>query len=354
MSERGTGIDRRRFGRCALGAGALLAAPFVLPSRARARIGKGDELTVGIWGGAQERITREHVAKPLEERYGVRVNFVLGGSPERRARAYAERGRPSFDVVYLNVFESRQAVRDGVTQPPSEAVPGFARLHPIARQGGYGVAFNPITIVYDRTKTAPIASWRDLWRPELKGRISFPTYPGAQGTAGLVMAARAWGGDERDLDVAFRRLAELKPFVTVHNSQDQLYALFDQGAVDAAIEFGSFSRTYAETRNPRIEIAAPSEGQAIAVNVACVTVGTRNQRLAEEWIDLHLSAPCQLAYARQMYYSPTVRDLEVPEDLKPKLVLGEAQVSTLVDFDWDVVTRNQSAWAQRFNRELAS
>ena len=85
----------------------------------RAQIKRGDTLTVGIWGGAQERITREHCARPLEEKYGVKINFVLGGTPDRRARAYAERGRPSFDIVYLNIFESRQAVKDGVTQAPT-------------------------------------------------------------------------------------------------------------------------------------------------------------------------------------------------------------------------------------------
>jgi putative spermidine/putrescine transport system substrate-binding protein len=33
-------------------------------------------------------------------------------------------------------------------------------------------------------------------------------------------------------------------------------------------------------------------------------------------------------------------------------VLGE-DVSKLVDFDWDVVIRNQQAWTGRFNREIA-
>jgi putative spermidine/putrescine transport system substrate-binding protein len=347
-----TGITRRTLGR--IGAGAALAAPAILSFPVRAQIRRGDELTVGIWGGAQERITREHCAKPLEEKHGVRINYVLGGTPDRRARAYAERGRPSFDIVYLNIFESRQAVRDGVTQAPTAAVPNYAHLYDVAKLGGYGVAFNPVTIVYDRTKVAqPITSWKDLWRPELKGRIAWPTYPGAQGTAALLMTAKVWGGSETDIDVAFRKIAELKPFAAIQGSQDQLYTLFDQGVVDVSVEFGSFTRSYAEARNPKIEIASPSEGQVIAMNVACITVGTANQKLAEEWIDLHLGQACQLAYAQQIYYSPTVNNLAVPDDLKPKLILGPEQVASLVDFDWDTVIRSERAWAQRFNREIA-
>lgn len=333
---------------------ATLAAPAIWGRDATAQIRRGDELSVGVWGGVQERILREHVVRPLEERHGVRCNLVLGGTVERRARAYAERGRPSFDLLYLNIFESRQAVRDGVTQAPSTSVPAFERLYPVARQGGYGVAFNPVTVVYDRRKmSTPLESWRDLWRPELRGKVIWPSYPGAQGTAALLMTAKVFGGSEANADVAFTKMAELKPFAAFQSSQDQLFTLFDGEVGAASVEFGSFTRSYAEARNPNIVVADPSEGQAIAMNVACITTGTRNQALAEAWIDLHLSAPCQQAYAERIYYSPTVRDLTLPPELAGKLIMGEAAVERLVDFDWDVVIRNQPRWSSRFTREIA-
>lgn len=257
-------------------------------------------------------------------------------------------------MIYLNIFESRQAVRDGVTQPPSAEVPNFANLYPSARIGGYGVAYNPITVVYDRrVVTTPMTSWRDFWREELRGRIIWPTYPGAQGTAALLMSAKVWGGSEHDIDPAFVNIARLRPFAGLHGSQDQLFALFDQRVGAASVEFGSFTRIYAETRNPNIEIASPVEGQAIAMNVACITVGTTRQALAQEWINRHLSPPCQRAYAERMYYSPTIRNLELPPELAAKLIIGEQAVARLVDFDWDVVIRNQPRWASRFTREIA-
>jgi putative spermidine/putrescine transport system substrate-binding protein len=343
-------ITRRQFGKLVL-VGA--AAPSCIVRGALAQPKRGDELVVGIWGGVQERIVRQHVEKPLVEKFGCKVSYVLGATPERRARAYAERGRPSFDVIYLNLFESRQAVKDGVTQPASAAVAQFANLYDIARLGGYGVAFNPVTIVYDRRRASgPVTSWKDIWNPHWQGRIAWPSYPGAQGTAALLMAAKVWGGSETSIDVGFRKIRELKPFAAIHQSQDQLFQMFDQGVCDLSIEFGSFSRSYAETRNPNLEIAHPVEGQVIAMNVACITVGTRNQRLAEEWINLHLSPPCMLAYAREMYYSPTVGNVEIPAELKPKLVLAD-DVRKLVDFDWQQVIRMQPQWSSRFNREIA-
>jgi putative spermidine/putrescine transport system substrate-binding protein len=344
-----TETTRRRL----IGAAAL-ATPALWGIAAAAQIRRGDELTVGVWGGAQERLVREFCATPLERQHGVRINFVLGGTPERRARAYAERGRPSFDVIYLNIFESRQAVRDGVTQAPNANVPNFENLYPVARLGGYGVAFNPVTIVYDRRKVAaPMMSWRDFWRDDLRGKVIWPTFPGAQGTAALLMTAKVWGGSETSIDPAFQNIARLRPFAAIQGSQDQLFGMFDQEVGAASIEFGSFTRTYAESRNSNIVIADPTEGQAIATNVACITAGTRNQALAEAWVNLHLSPECQRAYAERIYYSPTVRNVEFPPDLAAKLILGEEAVRRLVDFEWDVVIANQARWSSRFTREIA-
>jgi putative spermidine/putrescine transport system substrate-binding protein len=344
-------ISRRTFGRLALGAG--VAAPFLFVRRVAADPKPGDELIVGIWGGVQEKIVREYCEKPLVDKFGCKVGLVVGGTPERRARAYAERGRPSFDIIYLNIFESQQAMRDRVTQAPTPSVPQYDHLLQIARQGGYGVAINPITIIYDERKASkPVTSWKDLWNPEWKGRISWPAYPSAEGTAGLLMSAKVWGGSETNMEVAFEKIRELRPFASISSSQDELYQMFDTGICDIAIEFGSLSRKYGESRNPNLVIANPVEGQAAALNVACITVGTANQKLAEEWINLHLSPPCMLAYARETYYSPTVDNVNIPSDLKTKLV-GPADAATLVDFNWDVVIRSQRAWAARFNREIA-
>jgi putative spermidine/putrescine transport system substrate-binding protein len=300
-------ISRRTVNKLILGAGAL--APLHFTRTAVAQPKPGDELVVGIWGGAQERLVKQHVEPALLAKYpGVKISYVLGPTTERRARAYAERGRPSFDVLYLNIFESRQAVRDGVTQAPTAAVENFANLYDIAKIGGYGVAFNPITVVYDKRKASkPVTSWKDIWNPEWRGRIAWPVYPGAQGTAGLLMSARVWGGSENSPDVGFQKIRELKPFAAIQSSQDQLYGMFDQGVADISVEFGSFTRKYAETRNPNIEVANPTEGQAIALNVACITVGTRNQKLAEEWINLHLAEANMMAFARDIYYSPTTK-----------------------------------------------
>lgn len=352
---RTAGLNRRRFTQLSVAAGAgALVTPALWSRPVKAQPQPGDTLVVGIWGGAQERITRQYCAEPLIEKYGVNIEYVLGGTVERRARAYAERGRPSFDVVYLNIFESRQAVADGVTQAPNPEVAGFDDLYDLAKIGGYGVAFNAITPVYDQTMVdLPMAAWGDFWREDLAGQIAWPIYPGAQGTAALLMAAKINGGSEYDIDPGFEAIAALKPFVAFQSSQSQLYGMFDADACAASAEFGSFTQKYADTQNADIIVTKPEEGMPVAMNVACITEGTQNQALAEEWVSLHLTADCQRAYAEEIYYGPTNKTVELSGELAEKCIYGEEDVANLVDFDWDEVIGKQAEWSARFNREIA-
>ncbi|ADO41253.1 ABC transporter substrate-binding protein [Ketogulonicigenium vulgare] len=344
-------MKRRTFGKLVLGAG--VAAPFHFVRSAVAQPQPGDELIVGIWGGAQERIVREFVEPALVDKYGCKVSYVLGGTGERRARAYAERGRPSFDVIYLNIYESRQAVTDGVTQAPTDAVANAEYLYPLAKQGGYGVAFNPCTIVYKTDKaSSPITSYADLFKDEWKGRFASPTVPGMQGIAALLMLAKTYGGDEFNIDVGFQKLQELKPFAAIQNSAEAAWQMFEQDIADITIEFGSLANMAKDSVLPGITIADPVEGICAAMNVACITTGTQNQVLAEEWINLHLSEPCMQAYMRQTYYSPTVSNVAIPADIADKILTPD-QVSRLASFDWEHIASAQAEWSSRFTREIA-
>lgn len=343
-------FNRRQFAGLAA-AGLAAPASFIRPAYAQPK--PGDELIVGIWGGAQEKIVKEFVEPKLVEKYGCKVSYVLSGSGERRARAYAERGRPSFDVIYLNIYESRQAVTDGVTQAATPNVANYENLYPLARKGGYGVAFNPCTIVYDGTAaSAPITSWKDMWNPEWKGRIAWPDGLGAQGISALMMTAHAWGYGVDEFDKVIEKVKELKPFPGLQSSQAQFFEMMDQDVADMSVEFASFSRKYADTRNSDCVVANPSEGMAVTMNVACITEGTKNQKLAEEWVNLHLEPATMLAYAEEIYYSPTITNFETPPELEGKIITG-GDVTNLVDFDWDYINAHRAEWQSKFDREIA-
>ncbi|HDS29152.1 MAG TPA: hypothetical protein ENN96_01565, partial [Candidatus Acetothermia bacterium] len=94
----------------------LLAAIALPVSVVGQRIGEGRTLVVGIWGAAQEELTREYVIKPFEQATGARVELILGGSTDRFARLYAEYDKPTMDVVFLAYGQAQQALKDRVIQ----------------------------------------------------------------------------------------------------------------------------------------------------------------------------------------------------------------------------------------------
>jgi putative spermidine/putrescine transport system substrate-binding protein len=346
---------RRGLGRLALGlAAAPLAAPAVFGQTAPSQIRRGDELVVGIWGGIQETITREMIARPLEERYGVRVNFVLGGTPERRARAIAERGRPSFDVIYQNIFESRELQDAGVTQPWQNNFENASKMYELARVSGYGVALNALNIVYDKTRiTTPITSWADLWRDDLRGKGRLIWAPwNAIGLSALLAATRINGGNEDNINPGFQAVARLRPFAAVQSAQEQLWNFMEQNVGDVSIEFRSFSTLRRDRVNPNVEVVQPREGQPVGMNFACIPVGARNQRLAEEWINLHLSVAVQTRYAQEIYFGPTNSEVRLPPELASRVISSAAEVQTLMSFDIPKINQRVQQWSARYNREI--
>lgn len=309
---------------------------------------------VGIWGGPQEEIVREHVIKEFTEITGADVELVLGGSSDRYARIYAEKDAPTMDVVYLSIAQIQQATADGVVLPANPAgVPEFANLYPQAQEyGGYGVAFLSIGLMVNtETVTEMPTSWLDLWKPEYKGKVAPFVFPGTQGTAFLAMAARVHGGGEDNIDPGFEALKALKPFPMILSGVDETNLAFQQGDVWFAPQIQGLVETY-KAEGGKVEFVTPEEGAALAMNAAAIATNSANIDLAEIFINIHLGQACQEAYARDLFYAPTNKTVVLDADLAAKMPYGEEQVAKLLMLDFPTITANQSDWVDRWNREI--
>lgn len=137
--------------------GLLLTAAMVactMPMTAMAADGdsqdfKDENLVVGVWGGTIEEVLRKNVVDPMEEEYGCNIDLVLGGTSERKAKMYAEVDNPSMDVLFLNIYESAQAITDGVAQDVDPSLSNFDSLYDFAQTGGYGMSIMGLGIVYN-------------------------------------------------------------------------------------------------------------------------------------------------------------------------------------------------------------
>jgi len=318
------------------------------------KIGEGRTLVVGVWGGPQEDIIREHVIKPFEAETGATVELVLGGTSDRFARLYAEKDNPTMDVVYLGLAQTIQAVEDGMVLPPNPAgVPEYNNLYQQAKDpGAYGVAFLAIGIMYNTELVdTPPTSWKDLWKPEYKGKVAPFVFPGTQGTAFLVMASRVHGGDEKNMDPGFEALKALKPYPAILSGVDETNLALQQGDAWFTPQIHGLVYTFKGQGGP-VDFVIPEEGAPLAMNSAAIVTNSKNVDLAEIFINYHLGQATQEAYAKELYYAPTNKTVVLDPDLASKMPYGPEEVGKLLVLDNKTISEKSAEWADRWNREI--
>jgi len=316
---------------------------------------KGEKLVVGVWGGTIEQVLRDSVVTPMEKEYGCDIELVLGGTADRKAKLYAEKGNPSMDVLFLNIFESKQAIDDGVAEPVDSSLSNFNQLYDFAQTGGYGMSIMGLGIVYNSDLVKePITSWKDLWRSDLKGKVAFPNYPGFEGDGLINATAQAWGLDVKtQTDAVFNKLAELKPVPMFYNSLDELFLEMKEGNILAAPLFNSYANDYIDKGYPVKFVYPTDPGAIMAKDTMVIAKGTKNDALAKEFVNRCISLDTQTAYANKIFFGPCNKNVKVSEDVAKKIVYGD-EVKTLVPLDWDYIQTQQSAWTEKWNRELAA
>jgi putative spermidine/putrescine transport system substrate-binding protein len=316
--------------------------------------GTGRKLIVGIWGSTQEEIVRELIIPRFEKETGAEVELVLGGSSDRNAMLYSEVDNPSMDVVYLNKAQTEAAAKAEVIQPPNpEGVPEYEVLYePAKASGGYGVAFMSVGIMYSTKEfDKPPTSWKVMFDEKYNGKVAPFVFPGTQGTAFLVMAARLNGGGEEDIEPGIEAIEKLKPIPLFASGIDELNLAFENGDVVLAPQIGGYVYTYIDNGGS-VGFAVPEEGAVLSMNCAAIPKNSKNADLAEAWINMHLGQEVQQAYAERLYYGPTSASVVLDDELAAKVVYGPEAVEKLVALDDEKITENQAEWTELWNTRI--
>ena len=315
---------------------------------------KGQKLVVGVWGGSYGEAIEKFAAEPLRAK-GAEVELVFGGTGDRIAKLYAEKGNPSMDVAFLNLFEAKKAIDDGVAQPVDPSIPNFDKLYPAAQQNGYGMTFMALGIVYNKELVKdPITSWKDLWREDLKGKVAFPNYPGFEGDSLIAIAALAFGKTLADEDFIFSKLQELKPIPMVYSNLDELFLELQEGFVLAAPIFNSYAYEFIGKGFPA-EFVYPSDpGPIMAKDTIVIAEGTKNEALAKEFVSLAIGLEMQQHFAENLFFGPVNKDVKVGDETAAKIVYGPENVEKLVTLDWDTLIEKRPEWTVTWNSKVLS
>jgi putative spermidine/putrescine transport system substrate-binding protein len=334
---------------------AILAAAIVSPIAllpATAQDFKGKTLVVGVWGGDIERLIRQNVIGPLEKETGAKVELVLGGTGDRLARVYAEKANPTMDVVFQNIYEAPQALKDGVVEAPDPNSAIYKDIWPGMNDGCYAMSLVGLGIAYSKKVVKTPPEWADMWKPEFKGKIAVSSYPGSEGDGLIGVAARLAGKDEHDADAAFKKLAGLKPIALTYTNLDEVFAMMESGDVAMAPMISGYVLAALKT-HPDIGFSFPkSPGPVLVRDMLCLVKNSPNPELAKKFAALALGVRNQTDYAEQLYFGPTNMNVKLPPNVAADVISTPEQVKSLLQLDWPYVITQRSAWTQRWNKDL--
>lgn len=343
-------VDRRRFLTYAAGGAALGAAgwgPSAFAQDARS-------IRVTHFGGPYNAL-KDIVAEPFEKAGKGKVVYETENSVSASTKLQAQKDDPPFDVVMTSRGITVRLGKSGLLVPlgAKDLSNAGSLVNSAIAPGNYGAAMliDAIDIMYDKTRvSAPITSWLDLWRPDLKGQVAvlaatLPVYT-------IVMQiARIVAGDDRkdaSIDAAFAKLKDLKANVrTFFSDPVQASQMIERGEVSVAVQYvGRISAVM--KGNPKIARATPKEGvPGVPYDLGIVAKG-KNKDVVLRYIDHCLSEPIQSALASRLSITPAHKGAQVPEASRHLVV----PASSIWFPDEEFAASKTADWARRWQREV--
>jgi putative spermidine/putrescine transport system substrate-binding protein len=319
---------------------ALAAAPTMAQNKT---------LTISWWGFNGDKL-EEIILKPFRAQCGCELVFETGNNADRLNKIKI-RGGSGVDVVYLTDSYSQLGIQEGLFQPVDRSkIPNINGIYDLAKepQGKFGPAYTigRVGIIYDSAKvSAPITSWNDLWRDDLKRRVSLP---GITTTAGpmtvLVAANKAAVDPYKDESAAFKALEQLKPNVVKnYNTGSELVNLFSTGEVSVAMA-QDFTLAQIQAAVPSVRWAELKEGDYATLNTVNIAKGAANPELAHQFINFILDPKIQQTLAERGVDAPVATAVQLKPEEAARWTYGQTMISSLKRLDYEKLNAAKNDW----------
>jgi putative spermidine/putrescine transport system substrate-binding protein len=278
-------------------------------------------------------------------------------SVDQIAKVSAARNNPPIDVMLHDPGPALTAIGQGLVENyPVSQSKYYKDLIPEAQEEtGPAIFFQTVGLTYnpEKIKTPP-TSWRDLWKPEYKGRVGITNLNSTLGTGFIVEIAKMFGGSESNVEPGFRALNELKPnLAAVAANPGALATLFQQGQVD--ISPGNFNAIQIlKARGVPVEFVSPKEGAIAFKTTIHVVKNSPNRQLAIDLIEAAMSPEVQTRLMQGPYLIvPTNTKVKMEGEIASILAKDHADMKRKFVFqDWKKINEQRAQWIERFNREI--
>ena len=338
---------------------AIAVAAAVVSEDANAQQKKfaGVTLNINGYGGAYDDILKETVAKPLKEKYGLEVVYQPGGSTAATAKLLASKDDPPYDLLMADSPAMPALIEAGVLEQIDEKdVPNAKNVYPQMREfGKYGLPFSVASVVIaankKQLKTMPV-SYKDLAKPEYKGRVGLFTLESTGGVLTLIALAEANGGGVNNIDPGFAALRAIKPNVAAGFGATVPHL---QAFQQDDIWVGPFwnGRIYElQQKGLPYEMVIPTEGIYSLFSYVNAVKNSKHREAVRAYLDQAMTDEAIGALAIKFTYGPTT-PVKLPDNIaKSVITYGPEGLKKIKLVDWAAVAKARGAWVTQWNKEM--
>ncbi|MDQ7829722.1 MAG: extracellular solute-binding protein [Armatimonadota bacterium] len=348
----------------------LAVAAFIALGTLQAGAGavrKYEGRTMTVYAGISPRVREditEYIAPRLKEKFGIELAVEPLGSTVMLEKILAQRARPRVSVAGWDQPVGLQACVMGLCAPIDLAkAPNLRAAYDwaVIKVGGdvkvVATSLIGVGLIYNRDEFArrglrPPTSWNDLWRDDLRGRISITAPESTWGLAALVMLAKLEGGSEANIEPGFARIKSLLPRLhTIHTWSSELAKLIQLGEVWLGTT-GSNMGPALKGQGFPVEWVAPQEGSPVVGGGMSIVANAPYPDVAHEYVNLYFSPEFQVLRARNGGQTPTTRTGYARLSAQEKIDLPLRPLGKLVHLDWATIMQAREGWIERWQREV--
>ena len=315
---------------------------------------QAETLVVSWWGFNGDKLN-EYIVQPFQEQCDCEIIFETGNSADRLSKIEI-RGGKGVDLIYLPDSFAQLGVDMGLFQTVDRSkLPNLEGVYEMAEapMGDYGPAYTlgRVGIVYDSAQISdPITSWSDLWREDLRGKISLPNITTTAGPMVVVLAGEKAGVDAyEDPEAAFAELEKLKPNVLKnYNTGSEMINLFSTGEISVSLA-QDFALGRLQEAVPTIVWADLEDGDIATMNTINIPTGAENVELAHEFINFVLDPELQKTLGENGVDAPVHVSVELTPDAAKLWTYGPEMVNGLKRMDNAKMNAAKPGWIERWN-----
>jgi putative spermidine/putrescine transport system substrate-binding protein len=279
------------------------------------------------------------------------------GYPKMVAQQKTDPANPLVNLGFFNAQTTEQGILDKMWAPLEyPAMKNAADIREQFKRAdhyGIGIGADQIGLLYNAGKlgTKP-TSWASLWDPANRGKVTlfgFPWYV-------VFAAAKLNGGGLDNLEPGWKTWQDsAKNIRTLVTSNPQYLNVLASGTAPLTAYFNGTGNQWIAGGAP-LEYVPPDEGAvAVPVNLQAVAGQSSSQLEAcQEIIDAMLSPKWCGTWAETSIEVPGNAKSALSAKLAALPAFAAANVDRMLTVDYAVVGKNQSAWTDRWQRDVVT